>query len=253
MTKNKYVLGIDVGGSGIKGAPVDIIEGKMLSERLRLDTPQPATPKAVAKAFAELVKMHDWKGPIGCGFPAIVRHGVAYSAANIDPKWIGKNVEKLFSKASGCPVKVINDADAAGVAAMRFGAGKNVPGTVLLLTIGTGIGSALFIDGKLVPNTEFGHLYFKNMIAEHYAANSVRKNEDLSWEQWGMRFNEFLLHIDRILSPDLVILSGGASKYFDEFKHTITTDTEIVPSSMLNDAGTVGAAVYAWETLNIEE
>jgi polyphosphate glucokinase len=249
MGKDKYVLGIDVGGSGIKGAPVDIKRGQLLGERLRLDTPQPATPKAVAKVFAELVKMHDWTGPIGCGFPAIVRRGVAHSAANIDKKWIGKDVQKLFSKACGCPVRVINDADAAGMAAVRFGAGQKVEGTVLMLTIGTGIGSALFIDGKLVPNTEFGHLYFKGMIAEHYAANSVRKNENLTWEEWGMRFNDFLLHIDRILSPDLVILSGGASKRFDEYRHLITSETKIIPSAMLNDAGTVGAAVYAWENL----
>lgn len=249
MGKDKYVLGIDVGGSGIKGAPVDIKRGQLLGERLRLDTPQPATPKAVAKVFAELVKMHDWTGPIGCGFPAIVRRGVAHSAANIDKKWIGKDVQKLFSKACGCPVRVINDADAAGMAAVRFGAGQKVEGTVLMLTIGTGIGSALFIDGKLVPNTEFGHLYFKGMIAEHYAANSVRKNENLTWDEWGMRFNDFLLHIDRILSPDLVILSGGASKRFDEYRHLITSETKIIPSAMLNDAGTVGAAVYAWENL----
>lgn len=249
MGKSKYVLGIDVGGSGIKGAPVDIKKGKLLSERLRIETPQPATPKAVAKTFAELVKMHDWNGPIGCGFPAIVRHGVAHSAANIDKKWIGKDVEKLFSKASGCPVKVMNDADAAGLAAVRFGAGKSVKGTVLMLTIGTGIGSALFSDGKLVPNTEFGHLYFKGMIAEHYAANSVRKNLELSWEDWGKRFNEFVHHIDRILSPDLIILSGGASKRFDEYRHLMTSETKIIPSAMLNNAGTVGAAMYAWENL----
>ncbi|MEZ4991994.1 MAG: ROK family protein [Saprospiraceae bacterium] len=249
MGKNKYVLGIDVGGSGIKGAPVDIKKGILLSERLRIDTPQPATPKAVAKVFAELVKMHEWNGPIGCGFPAVVRRGVAQTAANIDKKWIGKDVQKLFSKACGCPVRVINDADAAGLAAVRFGAGKNVEGTVLVLTIGTGIGSALFIDGKLVPNTEFGHLYFKGMIAEHYAANSVRKNEELTWDEWGKRFNEYLLHIDRILSPDMVILSGGASKRFEEYRHLITTNTKIIPSAMLNDAGTVGAAIYAWENL----
>lgn len=249
MGKNKYVLGIDVGGSGIKGAPVDVLTGELLGERLRIDTPQPATPKAMAKVFAELVRMHDWSGPIGCGFPAIIRHGKAYSAANIDKKWIGKNVEKLFSKASACPVRVINDADAAGVAAVRFGAGKNVSGTVLMLTLGTGIGSALFIDGKLVPNTEFGHLFFRGTIAEHYASNAVRKTENLTWEEWGKRFNEYLEHIDRILSPDLVILSGGGSKYFDEFKHVITADMQIVPSIMLNDAGTVGAAVYAWEML----
>ena len=249
MGKKKYVLGIDVGGSGIKGAPVDIKKGELLSERLRLETPKPATPKAVAETFAKLVKMHSWKGPIGCGFPAIVSHGVALSAANIDKKWIGTDIEKLFSKVSGCEVRVLNDADAAGVAAMRYGAGKGVNGTVLMLTIGTGIGSALFIDGKLVPNTEFGHLKFKDGIAEHYAANSVRKAQNLSWEVWGKRFNEYLLHLDRILSPDLIILSGGASKRFDEFRHVITTKTKIIPSNMLNNAGTVGAAANAWEHL----
>lgn len=249
MIHHKRVLGVDVGGSGIKGAPVDIVRGEMLGERLRLETPQPATPQSVAATFAELVKMHEWKGPIGCGFPAIVRQGKAMSAANIDPSWIGVNIQELFEEVSGSPVCVINDADAAGVASARYGAGKGVEGVVLLLTIGTGIGSALFTNGQLVPNTEFGHLNFKGMIAEHYAANSVRNREGLSWEEWGKRFGEYLDHVNRILSPDLVILSGGASKHFAIYKELLPFDLKIIPSMMLNNAGTIGAAAYAAEYL----
>lgn len=249
MIRHKQVLGIDVGGSGIKGAPVDTVKGEMLSDRLRLSTPQPATPEAVAETFAELVKMHDWEGPIGCGFPAIVRQGRALSAANIDKSWIGTNIQELFSEATGCPVCVINDADAAGVASVKFGAGKDVEGVVLLLTIGTGIGSALFTNGRLVPNTEFGHLYFKGKIAEHYAANSVRNRENLSWDEWGKRFGEYLDHVDRILSPDLVILSGGVSKHFATYRELLPFDLKVIPSMMLNNAGTIGAAAYAAEYL----
>lgn len=241
------VLGVDIGGSGIKGAPVNILEGVMISERLRLDTPQPATPEAMARTFAELVRMHNWTGLVGCGFPAIVKRGVAHSAANIDKSWIGINIEDLFSEASGCVVKAMNDADAAGLAAMRFGIGRGRTGVVLVLTIGTGIGSALFLNGQLVPDTEFGHLFFKGGIAEHYVANSVRKREELSWEVWGARFNEYLEHLKRILSPDLIILSGGASKHFDKFRDQLTVDMEIAPSAMLNNAGAIGAAAYAWE------
>ncbi|GJM36264.1 MAG: polyphosphate glucokinase [Saprospiraceae bacterium] len=244
---NKNVLGIDVGASGIKGGIVDIKTGALISERLRLETPVPATPKNMAKTFSELVKMHDWKGMIGCGFPSIVRNGMACSAANIDKKWKGVNIEKVFSKATQCPVTVVNDADAAGLAVMRYGLGKDKSGTVLVLTIGSGIGSALFVDGKLVSNTEFGHVYFKRKIAEHIVSNNARKQENLSWEDWGRRFNQYLKYIGRILSPDCVILSGGGSKKFELYQEFINVKFPVMPSQLLNDAGTVGAALYAWE------
>ena len=250
MASDHHVLGIDVGGSGIKGGIIDVQSGQMLTDRLRLETPKPATPAAVADTFAALVKMHNWDGLIGSGFPAIVKNGVARSAANIDKSWVGVNVEKLFSEVSGLPVKVVNDADAAGIAAMTFGAGKGHDGVVLILTIGTGIGSALFTDGILTPNTEFGHLFFYEDIAEKYVSDSARKRDNLSWNDWGMRFDKFLHQLGRLFSPDLVILSGGASKQFDSYKDLFTVDFEVVPSMMLNHAGSIGAAYYAWQSVH---
>ncbi len=184
-------LGIDIGGSGIKGAIVDVDTGELQSERLRITTPTPSTPEAVAAAVAELVKQLDWHGPIGCGFPAIIRAGVAKSAANIDPSWIDIDVAQILQETTGCPCLVINDADAAGLAEMRFGSGKGRTGAVIIITIGTGLGSAFFIDGKLYPNTELGHLRLKNGPAERYASAAVRKNEDLTWKIWSKRLNKF--------------------------------------------------------------
>ncbi|MEL6592908.1 MAG: ROK family protein, partial [Bacteroidota bacterium] len=182
-------------------------------------------------------------GPIGAGFPAAIQSGVSKTASNIDKSWIGVNVEDLFAEATACSVKVVNDADAAGLAEATFGGGKGQYGLVVLLTLGTGIGSALIIDGKLVPNTEFGHLKFKGGIAEHYAADSVRKRKDLSWKEWGKRLNEYLNHVNRICYPDLIILGGGASKKFEKFKEEIDVPVEIRPAELLNQAGIVGAAL----------
>lgn len=249
IMQEHYILGVDVGASGIKGGVVDTQSGTLLNERLRLETPLPATPEAMAETFAELVRLHEWKGPIGCGFPAIVKHGVAHSAANISPEWIGKNIIEIFSLACGCPVEVLNDADAAGLAEMRFGLGKRVGGTVVLITIGSGLGSALFIDGRLVPNTEFGHLFLHGQIAELYASNNARKRENLSWEEWGQRFNEYLVYIERVINPDLILLSGGASKQFDKYEPYLTVEVSVKPAQLLNAAGTIGAAVYAYQQL----
>lgn len=243
--QEQKILGIDVGASGIKGAIVNISTGKLETDRLRVETPKPATPEAMAVAFAELVKMHNYSGPIGCGFPSIVKKGIALSAANIDKSWIGVDIAKTFSDASGCEVYVTNDADAAGIAEMTFGAGKKKKGTVLLVTLGTGIGTALFLNRKLVPNTEFGHVLLHNDIAERYAASSVRDKLQLSWEEWGSRLNEYLCHIERILSPDLIIIGGGISRDFKNYEHLITTEARVMPAKSLNAAGTVGAALYA--------
>ena len=248
MKKGK-VLGVDIGASGIKGAIVDISNGELLSERMRIPTPRPANPKNMAATFAELTKQLDWKGPIGGGFPAIVKHGTALSAANIDKSWIGTDVEAAFSKSTGCPVKVCNDADAAGVAEVSFGVGKGVPGVVVLITIGSGLGSALFTDGKLVPNTEFGHVFYKNMIAEHYASNTTRQKYDLSWEIWGKRFNEYLQHLERLLTPNLIILGGGISKKFHRYEKYFDVSCRVTPAKLLNNAGIVGAASYAYQVL----
>ncbi|MCP3928238.1 MAG: ROK family protein [Bacteroidetes bacterium] len=242
------VLGIDVGASGIKGGIIDIHTGELLTERLRLPTPKPATPAKVAKTFVQLVKKIGYvKGPIGCGFPAIIKKGEAHSAANIHKDWVGLDVEKLLSKATGMKVSVLNDADAAGIAEMQFGVGKNETGTVLLITIGSGLGTALFRDGHLLPNSEFGHLILHGNIAERFAADSIRKKLELSWKEWGKRFNEYLVHLDRLMAPDLVILGGGVSKRFDKFEKYLTANMRIEPAELRNNAGAVGAASYAYQ------
>ncbi len=245
---NDHVLGIDVGASGIKGAVVDITTGKLRSERIKISTPKPATPAAVAAVIQELTDKLDYREPFfGCGFPAIVKHGVANSAANIDPDWIGLNIESLLRDKTQLSVFALNDADAAGMAEMRFGKGKGRSGTVLLITIGSGLGSALFIDGHLVPNTEFGHLHFHGLVAEHYISNTARKKYEMTWPGFGRRFNEFLHYVNRILSPDLVIIGGGISNSFDLFAPYIDVDMPVTPAKMYNNAGIIGAAIYANE------
>ncbi|MEM7659943.1 MAG: ROK family protein [Bacteroidota bacterium] len=239
------VLGIDIGGSGIKGAIVDTISGTLTTERHRIPTPQPATPRAVAETTRELVEHFHWKGPIGCGFPAAIQQGVARTASNIDKKWIGVNVETLLHNRTNCPVTVVNDADAAGLAEVNFGAKRGLKGVTLLLTVGTGIGSALINNGVLVPNTELGHLKFKGDIAEKYASDSARKRQDLSWKEWGKRFNEYLHHVHRLFYPDLIILGGGASKKFEKYEDHIDVETDVMPAKLLNQAGIIGAAVAA--------
>ncbi len=239
------VMGIDIGGSGIKGAPVDVVKGELVAERYRIPTPQPSKPDAVAEVVGEIVRHFNWQGPIGCAFPAIVQHGVTRSAANVDEAWIGTDAVKLFMDATGCPVRVLNDADAAGVAAMAFGAGQNQNGVVIMLTIGTGIGSAIFLDGKLVPNTELGHLQIQGKDAEHRASDRIRKEEDLSWKEWGKRLNEYLQHVEFLFSPDLFIIGGGVSKKHDKYFKYLDLQTPIVPAELRNEAGIIGAAMAA--------
>lgn len=243
-----FFLGIDVGASGIKGALVNVQTGEMVGKRYRVDMPQPSTPENAALAMAGIVKHFDYKGKIGVGFPSVVKNGVALTAANLDKTWIGANIETVVSTATGCEVIALNDADAAGMAEMRFGKGKGKLGTVVLITIGTGLGSAVFTDGHLLRNTEFGHILMKNgLVAEKYAADSIRKNEELSWRKWGKRFNEVLEYIDLYLQPSVIFLGGGSSKYFDEFKDRIKIKTPVEPAALLNSAGIIGAAVYAAE------
>jgi len=239
------IMGIDIGGSGIKGAPVDVEKGEFLAERERIETPQPSTPARVAEAVVELIKKFDWRGPIGCTFPAIVQHGVIRTAANVDKTWIGTNGEALFSDSTGCPVRVLNDADAAGVAEMTFGAGRGRKGVVILLTFGTGIGSAIFNDGILLPNTEFGHVELRGKDAEHRAAARIKTEKDLSWKAWGGRVDEYLKYMELLFSPDLFIIGGGVSKKFEKFIPYLQTQAEIVPAQLQNDAGIVGAAMAA--------
>lgn len=239
------IMGIDIGGSGIKGAPVDVDKGEFLAERQRLETPQPSTPAAVAETVVRLIKQFDWQGPIGCTFPAVVLHGVVRTAANVDQSWVGTDGEALFRDATGYPVRVINDADAAGIAEMTFGAGKGRKGVVILLTFGTGIGSAIFIDGILLPNTEFGHVELRGKDAEHRAAARIKTEKDLSWKEWSARVDEYLQYMEKLFSPDLFIIGGGVSKRFDKFAPYLHTQAEVIPAQLQNDAGIVGAAMAA--------
>ncbi len=243
----REILGIDIGGTGIKWAIVDTETGALLSERKKIATPKPATPEAVSKCIQEQIRMMGWKDkPIGLGLPSVVRRGIARTAANIDNSWLDVNVDDFFTQRLECPCKVINDADAAGWAEVAFGKGKEENGVVLLLTLGTGIGSALFCDGKLVPNTELGHAHFKKDIAEKHASNHARKIGKLDWAAWGGRLNELLLYYDRLFSPDLFILGGGVSKKFELYQNYLDIDhLNIAPATLQNDAGIIGAALCA--------
>jgi polyphosphate glucokinase len=248
MKNTTTLLGIDVGASGIKGAIVDTAVGKIIGERFRVDMPQPSTPEAAAQALNEIVKNFKYTGKIGIGFPSVIKNGVATTAANLDKGWINTNAEDIFKIETGCDVAMINDADAAGIAEMRFGVGRGMMGTVVMITIGTGLGSAVFTDGHLLRNTEFGHIFLKNgMIAEHHASNSAQKRDGLTIKKWAKRFNGYLKLIELYLQPNLIILGGGTSKYFEEFKKKITIETPVVAAQMLNNAGIIGAAIFAAE------
>ncbi len=236
-------FGVDVGGSGIKGAPVNLSKGSLDTERLRIATPQPATPEAVATTMAEIVAHFDWSGPAGCTFPGVVQQGVVYSAANMDPSWRDTDAAGLFSDACGLPVTVRNDADAAGVAEMRYGAGRGQTGSVLITTFGTGIGTCLFIDGVLVPNMELGHIEIDGVDAETMAASRWRKAHDLTWDEWGDRVNRYLRTVERLVWPDLIIVGGGVSRRHHKFFGRLNTRTPIVAAELRNDAGIIGAAL----------
>ena len=239
------ILGVDIGGTGIKAAVVKTQTGELISEHKRIPTPQPATPENIAISLVQLVTELAWSGPIGCGFPATVHHGVAYSASNIDPSWINTDAQTLFSQMTGQPCFVVNDADAAGMAEMRFGAGQNNFGVTILLTIGTGIGSAVFVNGQLHPNTELGHVRFGDSIAERYCAESVRIKQNLSWQEWGTRFNEYLNHLEFVFNPDRFIIGGGIAEHMAQFQPYLHTKALILPARSLNQAGIIGAALFA--------
>ncbi|MEM9953573.1 MAG: ROK family protein [Chloroflexota bacterium] len=241
-----HLLGIDIGGSGIKGALVDTEKGEFVGERHRIPTPQPAKPEPVADVVAEIIEHFNYEGPIGVTFPAIIQNGIALNAANVDDDFIGTDVSRLIQRATGLPTIVLNDADAAGIAEMRFGAGQNQLGTVIILTLGTGIGSAFFRKGVLLPNTELGHIYLSNGTeAEHYAAERIRGEEDLSWKKWGQRLNEVFQHVEYIFSPDMLIVGGGVSKKYDKYFEYIDIKAELIPAQLRNQAGIIGAALAA--------
>lgn len=239
------VLGIDVGGSGIKGAPVDTETGELLAERIRIKTPKNAEPQPVAEIVAEIANSFNWNQSVGIGFPAPIKAGIAMMAANISEKWIGTNADDLFTRATGCECTVINDADAAGLAEMKFGAGKGQPGTVIMVTLGTGIGSAIFHRGNLLPNTEFGHLEMNGKIAEHRASDAVRQRDGLSWKKYAKRLNNYLVEMERLFWPDLFIIGGGISKESEKYIPRLTIETPIATAQLLNEAGIVGAALAA--------
>jgi len=236
-------FGIDIGGSGMKAAVVDLDTGALLSERRRIPTPRPATPPAMADVVRTLVGRLGWDEALGVAFPAIVRHGVVELAANIDASWIGVDAHRLFSEVCGHRVTLLNDADAAGIAEMRFGAGRGRDGVVLMLTFGTGIGSGLFVDGLLVPNTELGHVELGGHDAESRASAAARERDGLGWVEWAPRVERYLRHLEMLFSPDLFIVGGGASKVADAWLPRIEIDTEIVPAQTANNAGIVGAAL----------
>lgn len=244
---SKKAFGIDIGGSGIKGAPVDLSTGELAADRVRIATPQPSTPEAVADAVADLIGSFDLDPdtPVGVTFPAVIQAGVALTAANVDKSWIGTDVDALLTERTGHDVFVVNDADAAGIAEMKFGAGRDTSGVVLVITLGTGVGSATFVDGTLVPNTELGHLLLHDDDAEHYMASSVREKEDLDWETWAARLQEYFAHVDFLFSPTRIIVGGGVSKKHQKFLPLLDLNTEIVPATLRNEAGIVGAAVMA--------
>jgi len=238
------ILGIDIGGSGVKGAIVNTKTGELVSERIRIPTPQPSTPKNMAKTVKKLVKQFDYKGIVGCSFPTVIVDGKAMTSGNIDKKWLGTQVDKLFEKKTGNPFIVYNDADLAGMAEMKMGTGKGLKGMVIMVTIGTGLGTGIFYNGMLVPNIELGRVLGKEgQPIEFYAGDKARKENELSWEEWGMRFDFFLNHVKRVFSPNYFILGGGASKKLDLYKDQLTIDVPIRVAKFKNNAGIIGAAM----------
>ena len=238
------VLGIDIGGSGIKAATVDTATGKLTSDRFRADTPSPSDPDSVVRVLQSIIKDFNWEGrPAGCTFPGVVKHGVILTAANLDKRWVGLDAASLISEHTDTEVLMLNDADAAGIAEMQLGAGKDENGTVIMLTLGTGIGSSIFYQGRLLPNAEFGHMEIRGKEAEQRASAKVRKEKKLSWEDWCGRLNEFLARMDLLFSPELFIIGGGVIKRADIFLHLLKARARIVPAHFQNQAGIIGAAL----------
>ncbi len=240
-------FGVDFGGSGIKGAPVDLATGRFARDRVRIETPSNATPDRVAAVVEELLGLSHAEpgGAVGITVPGVVRHGVVHSAANIDKSWIGVDAEKLFAARLGRPVTVMNDADAAGLAEATYGAAAGQPGLVIVTTLGTGIGSALVHDGVLVPNSELGHLEIDGHDAESRAANGAREREDLSWKEWAARLTTYYRTLELLFSPDLFVVGGGVSKHAAKFLPLVDVETPMVPATLMNTAGIVGAALPA--------
>lgn len=237
------MFGVDIGGSGIKGATVDTATGDLTTKRHRIPTPQPSTPEAVAETVNDIVRHFAWSGPIGVTVPAVVREGVVSTAANIDDGWIGVNAADLLLGVTGHPVRVLNDADAAGIAEVKYGAGAGVSGLIVLLTFGTGIGSAVVYNGRLIPNTELGHLEFNGMAAESYAAARLVERDEMDLGVWSRRVCEYLRYLERVLTPDLFVFGGGISKRFNQISSELDVATPVTAAELRNNAGIVGAAL----------
>lgn len=252
MSANDRIMGVDIGGTGVKAAIVDIKKGKLVSDWAKLETPQPSTPDAVVGVMKQLMQQLKWKGPIGVGFPGLVKGGAVRRAPNLDPSWIGVDLVSTFKRELGVPIVAAgNDADAAGLAEVRFGAGKGVPGNVLMVTLGTGIGTAVFLNGKLVPDTELGHIELKGKDAERTAANSAMERKKLSWKKWGKNVNRYLSTLEFLMGADMFIIGGGVSKKADKFFPYLKKVTcKVVPATMGNQAGVVGAALFAHDARN---
>jgi polyphosphate glucokinase len=247
----KLVLGIDIGGSGIKGAIVDVKKGALISEKYRLPTPETSTPEAVVDVIKSIIKNFDWKGPVGIGFPGVIQHGTVKTSANIDDGWLDINIEKFIEKRTGCKCKAVNDADAAGIAEIKYGAGRKNKGVTIVMTIGTGIGCALFTRGKLVPNCEWGDICLPGGIenAEKWTSDAACQKENLTWEEWMQRLKIYINYIENMFWPDLIIIGGGFAKKLNKKGLPFETRTNIVPAKSLNEAGIIGAAVVAKKLL----
>ncbi len=239
------ILGIDIGGSALKGAPVDTQTGRLIGEKHRIATPERLSPEEMAKAVAEMVAHFKWKGPVGCGFPGVVQHGVVHFTGNLHDDFEDCDVDALFSKVAGRSISLVNDADAAGMAEIAFGAGKGVKGTVLMLTFGTGVGSALFVDGVLYPNTEFGHLPMKGRSAERRVSAAAKDRHDLSFKKWAHRVSDYIALLESLVWPDLIIIGGGISADHAKWFRHLRVRSPYVPAKFFNEAGIVGAALHA--------
>lgn len=243
------VLGIDIGGTGIKGAPVDIRKGSLTADRFRLPTPRPATPEAVLRCVGEIVRHFDWHGILGVTFPGVVAGGVVRTAPNLDRSWPGRDLPELVRRETGLRAQAINDADAAGLAEIAHGVAKRAPGVVVVVTFGTGVGSGLFVDGRLVPNTELGHLELRGKDAERRVAESVREKRSWSWKRWADETNGYLAELDELLSPDLIVIGGGIAKKADAFLPLLRSQAPLRVAALGNEAGIVGAAMAAHHAL----
>ena len=249
--KSDFVLGIDIGGSGIKGAIVNVKTGEMTTDKYRIPTPEQSTPEAVVKTIRQIAKKFGWEGAIGVGFPGVIQHGVVKTAANVDDGWLDVNLENLLEKQTGSKSVAVNDADAAGLAEMKFGAGRKNKGVVIMLTVGTGIGAALFTQGKLSPNCEWGDICLRGGIdnAEKWTSDAARKSFDLTWDEWIQRLTTYIQYIENMFWPDLIIIGGGFAKKLEKKGVPFETRTRIVPAQLLNEAGIIGAAVAAKKLL----